>query len=171
MKLKQYNGYHGTEKSFADRIIQTSFVVNTRHQGSLGTGIYFLEENKDLTREYARFRHPNKIIKILDCKIEVSENEVFDTTTPEHREIYKVYKDIIREMMKENGYDFQYGYRNSFDGAVYDYLAKDKGYLLIRAETFTPSIEERELKIRSNVPNGVELCLRNPIKVIDKQIV
>lgn len=171
MSLKKYTGYHGTSKDVADKIIRTAFVINHGHQGFLGTGIYFFEENKDLAIEYATHRHGNKIIKALECILEVPEEEVFDTTLKEGAKKFNVYKEIVKETILKEKINLKVGNRNHFDGRVYDFVAKREKYTLIRAETFTPLLSDRKLDLRhSNVPNGVELCLKNPRMVIDKCI-
>src|SRR5690606_1922879 len=127
------------------QIMRTNFAINHGHQGFLGTGVYFFEEDQEIAREYAIHRHPQKIINIIECVLEVHRNKVFDTTKSEDRKKFNVYKEVVKETIVKNKINLRVGNRHHFDGRVYDFIAKNEGYELIRAYTFTPLLSDREL--------------------------
>lgn len=172
METVEYIGYHGTDKDTAERIVSTNFIINQRHTGYLGKGVYFFEENKSITREYANSRHPGKIIKILECIIELPKDKVFDTTKESDAKKFEIYKEVVRETFVKKQLKIKNNTKDHFDGKIYDLIVDKENYLLIRAKTFTPTSRDREVGLyTSNVPNGVELCLKNLSEVIIKKYI
>lgn len=161
MKTVEYVGYHGTESSKAKRIIKTGFTINQRHRGWLGKGIYFFEDDKDLAKKYSEKRHPQKISNVIKSHLKVPDNKVFDTTVEIGRFTFFQYRKQLKERMKKTGNKYKFSNSNHVDGIVYDMIVSEKGYDLIRAETFTSLNDDLELEIpESKVPNGTELCLK-----------
>lgn len=171
MSLKTYAGYHGTDRDAAKRIIKTKFIVNQKHIGWLGTGIYFFEEDKELAKEYAKARHPKKIIDVIECILEVKSDEVFDTTKEDYQKAFHKYRQMFKKIAEKEQMILKPRNSEDLDGKVYDFIANKDKYILFRARTFTPSLLDREEGLlRSRVPNGVELCLKIENRVITKSI-
>lgn len=52
--MRYFIGYHGTSSVFAEKILQTNFLIDHIKVGWLGTGIYLFEENQELARSWAK---------------------------------------------------------------------------------------------------------------------
>lgn len=169
-----YVGHHGTNSYNANRIIKTNFSVNHKHIGSLGTGIYFFENDHLLAKEYASSRHKGKIIKVIESIIEIPSTMIFDTA--ENQNDIDTFHDYRREikinLAKRGKRNIKSQNVNDFDGNIYNFIVNKEGYELIRAKTFTPSLSDRKQRIpNSYVPNGIELCLKTHKYVKDKHII
>lgn len=162
MSIMKYTGYHGTKKYSAERIMKTNFIIKHEHQGWLGTGIYFFEDNYERATDYAEFTHRGNIIEVIKVLLEVPLDKVFDTTKKEHEDEFHEFRNAIVESNLERGmYDIKFNNSNDFDGKVYNAIPKVRGSHLIRAKTFTqPYIERGKGFPISRVPNAVELCLK-----------
>lgn len=170
----EFIGYHGTSKDIANRIITTNFTINNQHLGSLGKGIYFFEENEELAKEYAMFRHNGKITEVIKSVIIVAEDLILDTADNEaHQWKFHEYRNELKlSLLKRSKMNVHGKNMNALDGAVYESIVKSEGYKLIRSKTFTALHDDRENYVpNSFVPNGVELCLKCNSYVKDKNIV
>lgn len=168
-----YKGHHGTNSRIANMIMRTNFTINYKHNGSLGRGIYFFEDDHVLAREYASHRHEGKQVRVIECILEVSQDKIFDTVdSREDVKTFHEYRDEIKEMLLSKGkYNARTKNMNEFDGNIYNYIAKDLNKDLIRANTFTPFLSDRRLRApQSNVPNGTELCLKKNNYIKSKYI-
>lgn len=85
MGLYQAIGYHGTDKSVADDIVNNGFTCKTNKEHWLGDGIYLYQDI-----ELAKWWTTNPTKKhgieikepvIIECHIEVDEDKVLDLTT------------------------------------------------------------------------------------------
>lgn len=163
MSLEKYTGYHGTDKTSADNIMRTNFIINYKHTGWLGTGVYFFEENLERAVDWARFSKKGKITGVIEVVIEVPPDAVFDSTREDHEnEFHELRNSIINENLKRGKFDVKAKNYEDFDGKVYNMIANLKNASLIRAKTFTQPFAERGMQVpRSRVPNAVELCLKS----------
>lgn len=175
MSFATYIGYHGTDFDAANRIEKTTFAINHKHIGWLGTGVYFFENNISICEEYTRHRHKGSIIKILECYLEVPKDKIFDTTLDKDADIFHNYREELKQIVKSQKISLKVSNSNHFDGRVYDLISKRKNIHLVRARTFTPLISDRDEPFpESKVGNAVELCLKVPnyvktIKRVDNE--
>lgn len=166
-------GHHGTSSNDAHRILGSNFTVNFKHIGSLGTGIYFFEKNYILAAEYAKHRHNGQQIKIIECIFEISKEKIFDTVKDQGDiKTFHEYRNEIKEsLMSRGNRNVRTRNMNEFDGKIYNFISSALNKDLIRANTFTPLLSDRKHNVPlSNVPNGIELCLKRNIYVKDKYI-
>lgn len=163
----EFIGYHGTSTKKARAILNGDFYTPSK-MGWLGTGIYFFDDNPELASSFAKYKHGINI-SILKCKVDVEESKVIDVTDPLGRgtkEFHKERHDFI-EAFKGSKIDIVCK-NGEFDKKVFERLCVNKGYELVRANTYTYSSMDHELRMSSHVPNGTELCLRNKSKITEK---
>jgi hypothetical protein len=167
--MLNFIGYHGTGKNNAKNILRTNFKVDFTKVGWLGTGIYFFHEGKELAEYWASRKFAN--YDVFRCEIEVPEEKVFDVTDPlgyNNQLFHAIRKELINNQIQLNKIDIIVKNKEDLDGKVYNLICKKKGYQLVRAATYTYNEEDREYGLFSRVPNGVELCLKNPSYVKTK---
>lgn len=171
MGMRKYIGHHGTSRDNSQKIIKTDFTINYQHVGWLGKGVYFYHEDSLLAKEYAEDRHSGKIVKVIECDIEVPKDKVFDTTEPKNRDIFFQYREELKKKIISEKIKVRSNNRNDFDGKVYDIITRAKNISMVRAETFTPLKNDREYNFpESRVPNGIELCMKSTNYIKSKHI-
>ncbi|GGD22924.1 hypothetical protein [Pontibacillus salipaludis] len=173
MNNTKFIGYHGTIKDKADKIKRTNFTVNFKHVGWLGTGVYFFDEDYDLALDYAKRVHKGRITKVLRGELDVPPGEVFDCTDDNYKKAFHKYREKLqKDLIEKHNVNLKVGNSNDFDGKVYNFIYRKKGYTLFRAETYTFSeVDDNYGFPPSRVPNGIELCLKQPRYIIKKDIV
>jgi hypothetical protein len=60
--------------------------------------------------------------------------------------------------------------REDFDAKTLNHICSKFKYLIIRAATYTYSRIDREYRLKSKIPNGVELCLKNNVCIEEKKL-
>jgi hypothetical protein len=161
--MANYIGYHGTSKVFSRIIKRTNFTIDYKKVGWLGAGVYFFHEGETLAEYWASLKFPTK--DVLRCEIELPDERVFDVTDPlsYHNEFFHaVRRELVQGEIKAKKIDVIVKNKEDLDGKTYNLICKTKGYQLVRAATYTYNAEDREHGLFSRVPNGVELCLKQP---------
>lgn len=171
--MNHYIGYHGTDKTSAERINKSNFSIPYGKIGWLGTGAYFFQENKGMAEYWAYTKVGMKPKGILRCEISIPKKKVFDATNPlsEENAFFHRVKEGIEKELKKQKVNVSVANEKDFDGKTYNLICKQKGYELVRAFTYTYQEEDRKNKTFSRVPNGVELCLRNPAYIVKKELI
>ena len=157
----KFIGDHGSSRKICNEIRNRSFKKS--NWGWLGAGIYFFEEDKDLARSWAKFKYKNISIDVLECTISVEQENILDVSNPKSDSTKKVNQ--FREVFLKSGAN-----RNriikmedeEFDGKILEIICDNDGYELVRNFTHTNTDQDRiNNKKKSNIPNGVELCVKN----------
>lgn len=168
--MVMFIGYHGTSRSNSLQIQRTNFSIDYRKIGWLGTGIYFFDEGEKLAEDWSSYRFP-KSNDVLRCEIEIPDEEVFDVTNPNsyHSELFHaIRKEFLEQQIKDKKIDVIVKSRQDLDGKMYNLISRSKNFRLIRALTYTYTDTDREHGLFSRVPNGIELCLKQPAYVKNK---
>lgn len=163
--MKSFIAYHGTLKTTANNIIRTSFTINRASVGWLGTGTYFFEGNSKMADSWVRYKYPGNITEVLECEIQVPEDKVFDVTIPGSKDnifFHEFRSQLIQQELKRRGANINVRNNEDLDGKIYNAICLKLEYLLVRAYTYTFTEQDRQLRNNSRVPNGIELCLKNP---------
>ena len=165
-------GYHGTREDIANNILRTNFHIKNEVKPWLGSGIYFFEENQELAKNWANERYRGKRTRVLECLLEVPDDKVLDLVDPrsEHNTIFQAQRTALIESL--NGkLDVLIKNNEDFDSKTLNVMCPRLGYLLVRAATYTYTDFDRRHKMKSKVPNGIELCLRDKAYIIEKEII
>lgn len=161
MEFKRFLGHHGSTAECCKSILKNGFEKSK--WGWLGSGVYFFEDDKDLARDWARLRHFGKRIQVLECVLEVQKEKLLDVSNPKSNEAKKV--NSFREALLKQGIKNNKIINmedEKFDNKIINLICTKDGYDLVRNFTHTNTQADREYhKKRSNICNGVELCVRN----------
>ena len=90
-KLK-FKGFHATSQHNADKIIKDKFIINKNRKNEwLGYGIYlfryFIDAKSWATKTYYCKKDPS----IIECELEVEENNFLDLDNPEEMNEFQKY--------------------------------------------------------------------------------
>lgn len=168
--MRIYIGYHGTSKRNASKILKTNFTINNKI-GWLGSGIYFYEEDVAMAKDWAQYKSQSDPIDVIRCEIKVPKEQVFDVSIPgsqHNRFFHEFRRRLIENELAKNCLDLTVKSKQDFDGKTYNFICKTKGYKLVRAYTYTYTEQDRRQRTFSRVPNGIELCLKQPSYVQTK---
>ena len=171
--LKEFLGYHGTNKTDVLKIISTRFEINTKNIGWLGTGIYFFENSSNMAASWGRFDNPDRIINVIECIIKVPEEKVFDVTDPysEHTRKFHALRIEMIPILAKNNINIKVKNKSDHDGKIYNMICISDGYMIVRTFTYTFQSVDRQFGASSRVPNGIELCLKNNTYITSKRII
>ena len=145
-------GYHGTNKSSANRIKLKGFKDSVN--GWFGKGAYFYKGNQELAKKWAEKNFPDSKKVIIEGQISVNENKIFDVRSPESEDsiYFHEYRNaLIKKIESEGNIN-----RNSFDNLVFSMILKGKNKDLVLGNSFT-----YDNGPPSRIPNGVEICVIN----------
>lgn len=179
-KLKiSYTGYHGTNSSCVDSIINTGFdiqlysfnvIKGQKRPGDLGSGAYFFQDSMENAYNFALKENCNPAI-VLNCTIEVDDEKVLDMDDPENLSIYQSVRNNDRQLKSlERRFLGDVGKRKNLDGLIIEYIIfKHKISVdLVRKQTYTPF---NGLPPLSNFYNGIELCVRTNDIIVSKNVI
>lgn len=165
MELKQFVGHHGTSAENIAKIKKYNF--NSSNWGWLGKGIYFFEEDKEMARRWARYKFPNKRIDVIECLIKVDVEKILDISNPKTEHNKKIQQFRIEFLKKAKSVNRNLS-DEEIDCKIINMVATLDKFEVVRNYTYTYTEEDREVgktignrPIGSNVPNGIELCVRN----------
>jgi hypothetical protein len=166
-----YVGYHGTSKNNTNNIMNNGFMKNSKI-GWLGTGIYFYEGNKNLAINWGKYCFPKEIINTVKCTIRIPCNEVFDITDPngEHAIKFHRVRDALISRIKLYKINLDVKSGRDFDGKTYNTICLKNNYKMVRAFTYSYQSIDREHRLFSRVPNGIELCLKDNAYISSKEL-
>ncbi|MGO4270350.1 hypothetical protein AB4Z22_10950 [Paenibacillus sp. TAF58] len=164
MALTGFTGYHGTSKANALNICRTNFSINLKPKrvGWLGAGAYFFEGNKNLANYWSSYRYSGQFLRVLESELELDDTKVFDITHPlsqDTQDFHNAREELI-QIMIEHDIDLE-EQKSQFDGKTIDYVCQKRGMLLVRAFTYTYKKLDRDYKLSSKIPNGIELCVKH----------
>lgn len=153
-------GYHGTSSEAYNKIREFGF--NKSRGGWLGSGVYFYEENKEMSLDWARYKYTNKRITSIKCNISVFKDRVLDVSNPQsecNKKVQNFRKELLNRGIKERTLiDFQ---DEEIDCKILNFICTKDGYDIVRNFTYTYKDFDRKLgNKRSNICNGIELCVR-----------
>ncbi|MFE8700896.1 hypothetical protein ACFYKX_09735 [Cytobacillus sp. FJAT-54145] len=169
--MQLFIGYHGTSKQNAINILKTSFTIDYKKIGWLGTGIYFYEENSEMAVEWALYKCKSAPKDVIRSEIKIPAEEVFDVSIPgskDNRFFHELRRKLVEVELSKKNLDITVKNKKDFDGKTYNFICKTKGYKLVRAFTYTYTDQDRSTGLDSRVPNGIELCLKQPSYVQTK---
>lgn len=169
--MQLFIGYHGTSKQNASNIIRTNFTIDFTKVGWLGTGIYFFEENSSMAEDWALYKCKSTPKDVIRSEIKVPTEEVFDVSIPgsKHNQFFhELRRQLVEVELAKNNLDVTVRNKKDFDGKTYNIICKTKGFKLVRAFTYTFTDQDRSTGLDSRVPNGIELCLKQPSYVQTK---
>lgn len=164
-ELREFVGYHGTSHHNAKSIEKNGF--NLSPTGWLGKGVYFFQEDKELARLWAIKNNNHSRIEVLERKIKIEKNKVFDMVDilgTHNRTFHKLRLDLVNKSK-------EVGIRCNFDKdkleaqirkietTIINNICKDSGYDVVISATFTKS--GCSLDIWSVCPNGIEICVKD----------
>ncbi len=159
-----FQGYHGTDLAIRDKIIQQGFLPSAT--GWLGTGIYFYEDDPYMARKIASKKYHR--VGVLQCQITLPDiSKCLDLTNPKQQcnRVYHALRDsIIKRILSERNLKIVSAKGNNpedFDNTTCNMLCSSKGYVMVRAHTYTYTKEDSAIQQYSRIPNGIELCLRD----------
>lgn len=167
MGTKQFIGYHGTCSENIVKIKENNFKPSD--WGWTGPGVYFFENNNELAAEWAEYSYPDKEICVLERLINVDDNKILDISTPNtghNIKIQETRKRFLEKAIKE-GRKIKDS-DEKIDSKIINMVATIGRFDVVRNFTYTYIPADRALgkerkrkPLRSNVPNGIELCVRN----------
>lgn len=169
--MKDYIAYHGTKTANAQRIMKTNFISNTKKIGWLGSGSYHFQENENLAREWAVKDYPNNY-KVIRSELSIPEDKLLDTTDPygEGAKLYQAWANRIIPNLAKRGKNLEVP-RDKITGHIYNMVCQQEKFDAVRAFTHTYTNIERQYKIATHVPNGIEICIRNNYCIKNKKII
>ncbi|MGC4667701.1 hypothetical protein ACOY18_11200 [Enterococcus hirae] len=186
MDLINYIGYHGTDQSLLEKIENNGF--NSNHSNSflpcdLGPGVYMYiarpgfpnNEPKNNAKKYVQSikrRYANPIVLEIKTEFE-NQNKILDMNDPSNQSFFLDFKEKnlekIEQIFKKLNKN-QTKLRGKIDGLILDLMIKNTSSPIdaIIVDSYTP-FDFRGYK-QSNIPNGREMCLRNPQSIISYSI-
>lgn len=173
----EYIGYHGTNATSAEDIIDRNFKrlplisqelrkpSNYKLPGSLGYGLYTFNSDPELAEEFSkRFNDDVKVVKI---KLDVDEEEIFDLDLLEQmKKLRKYYRDSAKRVERNiNGKKINDKKQNIFDGILLENLFCQirtlKEVKAVKMATHTFLDTDGSSAYTSRVHNGQEICIRD----------
>lgn len=154
-----FTGHHGTSSENANKIRNGNFICK---KGWFGTGAYFFDDDRELAREWAKFRYRKERVEVIECDIKVKKNNLLDLCNPKSQNNKNFH--LFRKMMLSRGVNIVdlNEATHDLDCKVIDYLIKKDNLDVVRNASYTYTKEDREnKKIGSNVTNGFEICVAN----------
>ncbi|WP_420743489.1 hypothetical protein [Priestia aryabhattai] len=170
-------GFHGTNKDSAEKIKQEGFDIKLINENIykkpnkvrwLGQGAYFFENNLDCANKWAEVFNTNP--SVVEGIIHFEDKDIFDVTQPysPHAIVFEQEREVILKNAKNRKLDIKTTMAG-LDGKIFDQICRKMNYKVVKASTYTPFDLCRENKVKSNISNVVEVCVRdkNYIKEID----
>lgn len=181
IKIKEV--YHGTTNDCAKSIIANGFrlpVWNFKSTtfknkpGTLGYGIYAFAQSF-MCDKYSREKIQGKRAIIL-VKLNLDNLNILDLTNEEHNEIYQKFRErfmgnqiynAVRRQLKN-------GNQSELEGIMLEHLIKNFSEELLGfkncdcVKSWTISVLSDT--INSNIPNGIEYCIRKVENIVEVQI-
>lgn len=165
-------GCHGTDKSK----YETMQVINRKEDflpPDLGFGLYlYILRNEDILEPYNnavkylnRWKPSYKNKIVVKVEFDVDEEKILFLDDIDNQatfnDFYEANETIIREELEKLEKNKTF-YRGNIDGFIIEMMLKEFGISVdaIIKETFT-YFDITNIRKRSNIPNGKELCLRN----------
>lgn len=174
--MARYKAYHGTGPLQAKEIEKNNFKIvllptridqkpNKVHW--LGSGAYFFENDPNQAEKFAQLFCATPVV--LECTIDVPDEQVFDVTDPESESV--IHFEVAREIFLKNALNRKLNIKTTLEGLdqkIFDDICTRDGYQAVRAFTYTPFGKARELRVKSVVPNGIEICVRDNRLVVER---
>lgn len=155
-------GYHGTSTQNAQAILNDGFKASKGNAHYLGDGVYFYENSPEMAYEWCRgdglLKKKYAYYAILRC--ELMANKVLDLRCSAARARFHSFRSSLRDAVSKSYFSIRTN-RLHYDGHVLNALCKVEEYDAIVKETFSASQEDRYLSLRSHVPNGTEICIKD----------
>lgn len=167
MEIKSFIGYHGTCSKNVTQIKSDNFKPSK--WGWTGSGVYFFESNCEMATLWAQYKYPDKEVCIFEASILVEIEKILDISNPnnEHSKKFHEVRKAFLSKLKLEGRKLTER-EESIDCKIINMIAKKDGFYVVRNFTYTYVEEDRKLgsfscrsPIRSNIANGIELCVKN----------
>ncbi|WP_339101686.1 hypothetical protein [Candidatus Enterococcus clewellii] len=178
--MKEYIGYHGTDYEISKEIFQTGFKM-ARPTSSLpcdlGEGVYMFIQRENFPNECPR-KNAYKYIKsikpsyqkptILKVVSKISDDKILNMNIEKNQALFLDFKEKNMDKLMKQFRSRRYNptkNRGKVDGMIFEVFFKafDFSPDAIIVDSYTP-FDFKGYK-QSNIPNGRELCLRNPEKI------
>lgn len=132
-------------------------------------------EPKNNAKKYVKsikYRYDNPIVLEIKTEFE-NQNKILDMNDPSNQSFFLDFKEKNLEKIERIFKDLNENrtkLRGKIDGLILDLMIKNTGSLIdaIVVDSYTP-FDFRGYK-QSNIPNGREMCLRNPQSIVSHSI-
>lgn len=170
---KLLDGYHGTSKENAEKILSTRIYKESGYDEWLGRGVYFFEDDPIQARKFVKaYRNlSDGDIEVLETKLRITENDdIINLLTDEDRHFIEQYEKKIHEQI-----EMKLPYKNwsHKEGYVLDFLFEKMPFILVKAPYKIP--KSRHKKGLGYCPVHIQICVKDSscimqdtIKVIEK---
>lgn len=163
----KFIGHHGTSSINSKKIRENTFEES--NSGWLGKGVYFFEDDKEIAREWAKFKTKNSCrVEVIECSIIVPVKNLLDIVDPKSVQSKKVNEFAEAFLIKASKQDILVNMDDRFlDGRILDLICNNSKYTVVRNATHTLTNADRKCgRSFSNLCNAIELCVKD-IKLID----
>lgn len=175
-----WDAYHGTDESAKEKILSTGhFIESTSDTEWAGSGVYFFIEltpfnNAQKWARYIRhFPHPS----VIKAKIEVDNSKVFDLSLSSsqgsfHR-LRTLYFKTAKELAEQHGREIDAVAldRMKLDCFIINQICEKFDYYAVKRACYIHFYSHGmwEQYPRSNIPNSIIICIRNPNCIVSIQ--
>lgn len=161
--MTRFVGHHGTSRRNANLIKKNGF-KSSNADNWLGPGIYFFEDDVKIAYMWASRRHKGEKVTVLHVDIIADDSKILDVSIPKspgHKKFFDFKEDFQLALEKSKSIIKEDSAR-SFDAKIFNLLCDREGFILIRHFTYTYDKFDKAYNVYSRVPNGIELCVRDP---------
>lgn len=169
--MKQYKGYHGTNKNAFVSISKKNFNIPTysflvaRKQkipGDVGAGLYaYLDSSQNAFKFSFKFHEKEEIV-VLELNLGVEEKKVLDMNEHQNEKFFLEFRNSKDFQVVSNRFHKVDGgsKRDCLDGIIIERIIQKTGAQvdLVIKDTYTQFKGEPAI---SQFKNGTELCIRN----------
>ena len=145
-------GYHGTNKKRLKSIMQHG--IDHSDNGWFGSGSYFYKNSFDMAFKWAA-RKKIKSIVVLKADINVDEDKIFDLTDPLGDDVK-----LFLKTREQNFSKYKVKHRYQMDNLVINSLHKLFDFHVVKGVSHTYENYDETSQIGSNIPNGIEVVVR-----------
>lgn len=178
--MKEYIGYHGTDREIFNKIKQDGFKLE-RPKGTLpcdlGKGIYMFIQREKFPKECPKrnaekyvnsIKHSYKDPVVIKIVSRIEDGNILNMNSECNQAFFLDFKEKNLDSLEKGFSSKKYSptrNRGKVDGMVFDIMIKALNLKVdaIIIDSYTPFNFEGYRQ--SNIPNGRELCLRNPNKI------
>lgn len=157
-----FTGYHGTSAQSYNKIIKDGFKKSSK-KGWTGTGVYFYEDDKEMAHDWAKYKFPHGKIAVIKSSVEVFNSKLLDVSDPKSQQNKKA-QDFRKKFLEKaiNSHITIDMRDEDIDCKILNVICELDNYDVVRNFTYTYKDFDRKLgEKRSNIPNGIELCVVN----------
>ena len=172
-----WNAYHGTSRTARSVILASKhFNVSDKNTEWAGTGIYFFIDpnGSELALKWARYIKRFSDPIVIQAKVRLDTNQLFDLTTDEHQHYFHKMRALLYEKAIKSAVelgkrtDENFFRKINLDCVTFNSICTNMNYIAVKRKCYINFLKGGGWSTYppSDIPNCTILCIRNESAIL-----